>query len=110
MPVEPDPQRQQSPLVIAMIAVVVAALVFWGIWKFLAREHHTAQQPPQPISKVQRQHIVPTGGEVLDGVYRPSGDIREWTPYPLTTLRRCTVSAPNAGSITSNILRTSSKL
>jgi hypothetical protein len=109
MPVEPDPQRQQSPLVVTLIAVVVAVLVFWGIWTFLKREHHPAQQPPQPSSKLQ-QHIFPTGGEVLDGVYRPSGDVRDWTPYPLTTLRRCTLSAPNAGTNTSSILRTSSKL
>src|SRR5215469_3836616 len=58
MPVEPDSERQQFPLVVLMIAVVVAGLVFWGIWKFLAHEHHPAQKPPEPTSEL-RQHMLP---------------------------------------------------
>lgn len=79
---------------------------------FLQRERHPAQQqPPQPSgSELQRQHIIPTGGEVQDGVYRPSGDTRDWSPYPFTTLRRCTDSLPMAGTITASSLRTSSKV
>jgi hypothetical protein len=111
MPVEPNPTRQQFPLVVWIIMIVVAGLVLWGIWTFLHGERHPAQRhPPQTSSRFQGQHVIPVGGEVLDGVYRPSGNVRDWSPQPPTTLSRCTLSVATQATKVSSTLRTSSKL
>ena len=59
---------------------------------------------PQPDS------ILPVGGTMLDGVYHPTGEAREWRPYPFTTLRGCADAAPKAATSTSSTLRMSVKV
>lgn len=97
--------------ILAIAGVLAAALVFGESWNFLTSNdalHEETARPPS--SGTQAQHVIPIGGDVLDGVFRSSGAGRDSQPYPLTTLSRCSDSLPMAGTSASSTLRMSSKL
>jgi hypothetical protein len=112
MAIEAHERYAPSPLqTLAIAAVVAAALLFWGSWKFMIStntlESYIAQHRN---SRHLVQHVIPVGGDVLDGVYHSSGAARDSKPHPLTTLSRCSAALPRAGTIASSTLRMSSKL
>ncbi len=101
-----------SPLhTLAIAAVVAAGLLFWGSWRFMISNNVLESYAVQHLSSGhQPQHVIPVGGEELDGVYHSSGAERDSRPHPLTSLSRCSDSLPMAGTIASSTLRMSSKL
>ena len=101
-----------SPLqTLAIAAVVAAGLLFWGSWEFMISNNTLENYVAQRVnSRPQTQHVVPVGGDVLDGVYHSSGGEHGSKPQPLTTLRRCSASLPIVGTTASSSLRMSSKL
>lgn len=110
MTVQANPTRRQLPLALIMLAAIAAGLLFWGVRTFLNSTRKLENPAQHSGSRYQPQHVIPAGGNVLDGVYRPSGAERDWEPHPLTTLSRCSDSLPMTGTMASNTLRMSSKL
>lgn len=112
MPIEAHERYARSPLqTLAIASVVAASLLFWGSWKFMISTNTLESYAAQRLnSRPQPQHVIPVGGDVLDGVYHSSGAERDTKPHPLTTLSRCSNSLPRAGTIASSTLRMSSKL
>jgi len=68
MMVEPLHTRKRGDSLAAwLIALLVAAVVFWGVWYFLNSQGQVSKHP-----KVgQITHSTPVGGSTLDGVYHP---------------------------------------
>ena len=59
-------RKQGNSLALWLIVVVIAGVVFFGIWKFLNSQRNVETHPPGMIT-----HSTPVGGEILDGVYHP---------------------------------------
>jgi len=57
-------RKRGNSLAILTIAVVVAALLFWGISRFLT-SHREVRRTPGVIT-----HSTPVGGKTEDGVFR----------------------------------------
>ena len=51
-----------------MIGVIVAGLVFYGIWVFLNSHGEVKRHPPMGVIV----HSTPVGGKLQDGVFRSS--------------------------------------
>jgi hypothetical protein len=57
-------RKRGNSLAIVAVAVVVAALLLWGIWTFL-NSHREVRRNPGTIT-----HSTPVGGKIEDGVFR----------------------------------------
>jgi hypothetical protein len=57
-------RKRGNSSAIWMIAVVIAAVFFWGIWTF-SHSHHEVSRNPGVIT-----HSTPVGGKIEDGVFR----------------------------------------
>ncbi len=112
MAIEAHERYAPSPLqTLAIAALVAAGLLFWGSWNFMISDNTLEDYVAQHLnSRYPPQHVIPVGGDVLDGVYHSSGAERDSKPHPLTTLSRCSDSLPMAGTIAPSTLRMSSKL
>lgn len=53
------------------IFILIAAIVFFGIWEFLSSEGHNSTR--QKVGTIT--HSTPVGGELLDGVFHPQPEI-----------------------------------
>jgi len=73
-------RKRGNSLAVWLIGVLIAAVVFWGIWYFLNSRGQVSKHPK--VGAIT--HSTPVGGTVLDGVYHtlPSSD------GPLSTLWR----------------------
>jgi hypothetical protein len=67
-------RKRGNSLAVWAITVIVAGLVFYGIWVFLSSHGQVRRHPPGIIT-----HSTPVGGTLEDGVFR-SGT-QEADPY-----------------------------
>jgi hypothetical protein len=64
-------RKRGNSVAVLAIGIIIAGLVFYGIWMFLNSQGHVRKHPPGVIT-----HSTPVGGTVQDGVYRSSpGDV-----------------------------------
>ena len=59
-------RKRGNSLAVWAILVIIAGVVFYGIWAFPNSQHHVTNHP-HAIT-----HSTPVGGELLDGVFHPT--------------------------------------
>jgi hypothetical protein len=72
-------RKRGNSVAVWAIAIIVAGLVFYGIWMFLNSQGQVRKHPGVGVIT----HSTPVGGKVLDGVFRSSPvdsdlDITRW--------------------------------
>ncbi len=74
---QPRPEdRKQDALVVVILGILIGCLVLFGIWMFLKQERQPAKKnPSQGMNLHRRELVIAAGGERLDGVLHPVGDI-----------------------------------
>ena len=67
------PTRKRGTLLATgVIVILIAALVFWGVWTYLNSQGKVSDHPH--VSMIT--HSTPFGGAILDGVFHPTaGDL-----------------------------------
>jgi hypothetical protein len=60
-------QKRGNGIALWAIVVVIAGIVFYGIWLFLSSQKHVPTHPPGAVL-----HSTPVGGRVQDGVFHPT--------------------------------------